>query len=167
MLSELGNCVMVHESKRMFCLESYDDEFHTGLCADGKQVIMGLLCPYVMAYFFDQDGHFSGASRQMWKESAPQFGDGGPYKLSDDKFQQAIAEQIDDWKEQLGFRSSVIRIEQFADHEMGAGITDRPEYLRGADQNDEDLLEWNKSGNFIFLWGNEYWVSPSGEVEST
>lgn len=128
---------------------------------------MGLLCPYVVTYFFDTKGRFSGAGRQLWKHPAPQMENNGPYNIYDAQFEQAITKQIKEWQKEIGFQDKVIRIKEFVDEEMSVGISERPEYLQDADADDEDLLQWKQSGNFVFVWAKEYWVSDSGEVEST
>lgn len=157
--------------RKIFALESYEPDFYTGTVDDGRQVIMGLLCPEVVACFFDAEGNFTGITKQPWKQAAPRFGADGPYKLGDPAFEAAINQQIEDWQEELGYTNEPIKIKLFADDEMGIGISELPEHLKEPDPDDEDFEEtlsnWKESGNFIFIWGKDYWMSASGEVEST
>ncbi len=41
----------VHKSERLFPISEYGNDFYTGVTGEGKQVIMGLLCPVLVAFF--------------------------------------------------------------------------------------------------------------------
>jgi hypothetical protein len=41
---------------RLFPIADHGDEFVTGVCADGRQVVMALLIPDLTAEFFDATG---------------------------------------------------------------------------------------------------------------
>lgn len=156
---------------KTFALQSYEPDFYVGSSNRQPQVILGLLCPYIVTYFFDSDGNLVTATRHLWKHPAPRMGDDGPYQIYDGDFVQAIEEQIQEWQEQIGFQDKPIRIREFSDEEMYVGIAELPEYLQDADPEDqelaESLMEWKKSGSFVFYWGKDYYMSESGEVEST
>lgn len=79
---------------RLFRIKSYGDDFVTGLSDDGRQVVMGLLCPELVAYFFDQDGRLLGNERRSWLHPARQMGPHSPYQIYDDAFQEAIVGQL-------------------------------------------------------------------------
>ncbi|MFO0964158.1 MAG: hypothetical protein U0793_01040 [Gemmataceae bacterium] len=66
---------------RLFPIQGYGDEFSTGVCADGRQVVMGLLCPHLVAYFFDRKGKLLGDEHRPWNKPAPRMGPDGPYNI--------------------------------------------------------------------------------------
>ena len=72
---------------RQFPLTGYGDEFVTGACPDGRQVVMGLLCPHLVAYFFDPAGRLLGDEHRPWDHPAPRLRDTGPYDIYDPPFQ--------------------------------------------------------------------------------
>jgi hypothetical protein len=41
---------------RLFPIAGHGDAFVTGVCADGRQVVMGLVIPDLTAVFFDAKG---------------------------------------------------------------------------------------------------------------
>jgi hypothetical protein len=54
----------MNEQSRLFPLRGDEWYFHTGTTPDGRQVIAGLLCPFVVAYFFNPDGSFESVERR-------------------------------------------------------------------------------------------------------
>lgn len=162
-------------SPRLFPLQGHGDEFHTGICPDGSQVLMGLLAPYVVAYFFDSRGALTGARRQPWRQPAPRIGHDGPFRLQDPSFKRALAQQLQDWKAELGFRPAPLQVRAFQDEELGVGIEELPELYRDlseADPEEHEELErerdeWLRDGMFVFWWAKDYHLSREGEVLSS
>lgn len=159
------------QSEQIYVLKSYEQEFYTGSNDDCEQVIIGLLCPHVVAYFFDEDGNLLNSERQLWKHPAPQRSPNGPYNIYEEQFVEAINQQIWDWMEKMGFAEEAIEIREFNDEARGVGISELPAYLKDPVPDDEEMAEalnyWLESGNFVFCWAKEYHMSADGEVEST
>jgi hypothetical protein len=158
----------------IFTLQSCEDEFYTGSAKDGTQVLMGLLCPYIVTYYFNADGVLMNGKRQLWKHPAPRMGENGPYKIYDPQFVANITQQIQEWQQEIGFQPMPIRIQKFGDTEMSVGIDEVPGELEDAiadDPQNEDLIqeleEWKEQHACVLYWGKDYWVSPTGEVLST
>ena len=62
---------------------------------------MGLLCPNLVAYFFNPKGDLLGGERRAWGHPAPRKG-AGPYQIYDKPFQGALAAQFREWQQALG-----------------------------------------------------------------
>jgi hypothetical protein len=165
--------------QRRFPITSYGDVFVTGVCDDGRQLVMGLLCPLVVAYFFDSDGRLIGDERRPWNHPAPRIGGDGPYRIYDERFQAALDAQLREWQESIGYRPGPIRVRAFLDPRHPVGITLIPEHLdlskdqrREVDEEelpylDQSRAEWLAAGNFVWWWAKDYWTAPDGEVIST
>jgi hypothetical protein len=160
------------EPPRSFTLQSYEDEFYTGSAHAGTKVLMGLLCPHVVTYFFDSAGALVKIERQLWNHPAPKSEDDGPYQIYDDQFVQSIGQQIRERQKEIGFQEKPIRVLKFADEDVG--IKELPGYLEEAIRNDptdeelaEEVADFKELNDFVFCWAKEYWMSVSGEVVST
>jgi hypothetical protein len=166
--------------ERLFPIQSQGYDFFTGICADGRQVVMGLLCPELVAYFFDAHGSLVGAQRRTWSDAAADVaGRVPPYRIFNDEFKALIGLQRREWEGELGFRTATIHVKEFFDHELGVGIELLPAYLREIEtapwfrdtQERERAAKlrnrWVEDGNFVWYWAKDYYMSPTGEVEST
>lgn len=162
---------------RLFPIQGYD--YETGVCADGRQVILGLLCPSLVAVWFDANGKYLDYEERPWGAAAAELaGREPPYNISGDRFGELIAEQLKAWQAELGFNAATIRVEQFRLPGLGIAIQELPgwaleietatwltdaerqEYRKARDQ-------WVADGKFVFWWGRSYHMSRDGEVEST
>ena len=178
---------------RLYTIQNHGYDFFTGICSDGRQAVMGLLCPHVVAYFFDREGRFLGSERQPWNHPAPRMcmppelahiptimpPGLGPYKISDPEFQRALSAQLEQWQAILGYNSTSIRVRMFFDAQHCVGIRPIPDCLKptkrnladlSADERDEaerERQEWLNEGRFVWWWGKDYWMNSDGEVEST
>jgi hypothetical protein len=153
-------------------------DFDTGLCADGRQVVMGLLCPHLVAYFFDADGTLLGGERRLWNTAAERMSENGPYILHGEPFCSALERQKQEWKDVLGFRSATIRVKEFFDSEHFVGIEPLPARYQDLETSEESQDEeerrqlmqmrdsWLADGSFVWWWAEDYWMSKDGEVES-
>lgn len=73
----------------------YDPDFRTGICGDGRQVLLGLHHPEVVAYFLGSDGVLVEVEACPVVTRVP---DRGAYWDTDDpKFRAAIDGQIAAW----------------------------------------------------------------------
>jgi hypothetical protein len=170
---------MIHKtpSDRLFPIQEHD--YSTGVCADGRQVVMGLLCPNLVAYFFNRDGTLLGRENRLWNVPARRMDGNGPYLIYDPEFVEALNLQLGEWQSQLGFRPSTIWIKPFFDDEHPVGIELLPEHYRDLDHADwidheedrEGLKrlrdQWIEWGNFVWWWAKDYFMSREGKVEST
>ncbi|HEY7155408.1 MAG TPA: hypothetical protein VH575_15710 [Gemmataceae bacterium] len=162
---------------RLFPIRKYD--YATGLCDDGRQVVMGLLCPHLVAYFFDPQGNLLAKESRPWDHPAPTMGANGPYRIYDTEFQAALDRQLRGWQAEIGFRPGTIRVKAFLDEEEPVGIELLPEHYRDIDPvaeypDEEDRREflkardqWVRQGKFVWWWAKDYFMSRDGKVEST
>jgi hypothetical protein len=152
--------------------------FDVGVCSDGRKVLMGLLCPYLVAYFFDAHGNLNGGQRKIWETPAPRMSENGPYQLYGEEFCSALDRQKQQWQNEIQFHSAPIHIKEFFDAEHFAGIELLPEHYQDL-ESDTDIDEeerqeliverddWLECGNFVLWWGNDYYMSEDGKVESS
>lgn len=164
---------------RLFPVNTYGEDFFTAVCADGRQVIIGLLCPHVIAYLFDSQGRLLGDEHRPWNHPAPRTKETGPYQIYDKPFQAALAAQIRDWQLELGYSAAPIRIRAFYDRQHSIGIELLPDHFQLPDEELEEMDEqerqeivrerekWLASGQFVWWWAKDYWTSADGEVLST
>jgi hypothetical protein len=89
---------------------------------------------------------------------------------------RSLAEQMAEWKIEIGFISEVIHVKQFFDEEQYVGIELVPKHLANLDwcedeeereETEQDRQEWIEQGKFVFYWAKGYFMSAAGEVEST
>ena len=145
--------------------------WHTGHTSDGNQILFGLYCPDLVAYVFNAAGDLVETQKRpldFLLESSP------PYNI----YNPRIELRQEAWKQQLGVRSGLIRVHKFLDNCRGIGIEDYPEYFDLATEPsnisdgmkseiEESRRTWEKEGNFVLRWGNDYWLDRNGEIESS
>jgi hypothetical protein len=153
----------------MYTLNGYTPDFYTGHAHDGRQVLMGLLCPELVAYFFTPDGTLLHREIRPWNYPASRFGDDGPYQIYDAEFSHRLSDQIADWQQEMGFEPKQIRVKEFFDEEHSVGIKTLPEPGEDPDWDEdaETLEAWREEGIFEFYWAKDYLMSADGNVEST
>jgi hypothetical protein len=152
-----------------------DYYFSVGTCSDGRQALMGLLCPFLVTYFFDAHGSLLGSDYQPWNYPAPRQSPDKPYHTHDPQFKEAFAQQEKQWQEALGFQAGTIQIEAFWDEENYVGIRLLPDWLAEEPEEDpeerafweEQLANWQTSGMFVLWWGNNYNMNADGSIESS
>jgi hypothetical protein len=85
---------------------------------------------------------------------------------------------IEAWQAAMGFRPATISVREFFSDEHSIGIEDYPSHFHeilsdpAADEEEkadvrESMELWNKDGQFVLLWGNDYWLDGSGRVISS
>jgi hypothetical protein len=157
--------------------------FDAGMTGDGRQVLMGLYCPDLVAIFFDASGALISheARRLEFLQRSGVIVDGEPieglvgyYDIYDER----IPPRIVAWQEELEFRPATIRVKRFFLEELGIGIEHYPshfgEILDDPGTSDEEkddvrdsMRHWDADGQFVLHWGNDYWLDDSGEVTSS
>jgi hypothetical protein len=164
-------------SERLYLLRAEEgDAFRTGVCADGRQAIVGMLRPEMTVYFFAPDGALLGREAQAWEVPAPRSPSGG-HDYSKE-FGAAQERQVRRWQAQVGFRPGTIRVRK-VDDGVSLAIEDYPEglleELTGGHLPAEERAElearlrrWRESGSYVLhFWDGEYHVSGEGEVSGS
>jgi hypothetical protein len=157
--------------------------FDVGMTGAGRQVLMGLYCPDLVAIFFDASGDLiSHEARHLeFLQHSSVIVDGEPIEGMVgfyDIYDERIPPRISAWQEELEFRPATIRVKQFFLDELGIGIEDYPSHfgeilddLGASDEEKADVREsmelWDADGQFVLYWGNDYWLDDSGEVVSS
>jgi hypothetical protein len=78
----------------------------------------------------------------------------------------------------MSFQPATIRVRKFFSDEHYIGIEDYPshfhEILSDPDSDEEEkadvresMVLWDKDGQFVLQWGNDYWLDGSGHVVSS
>lgn len=144
---------------------------YTGLTASTDQVLMGLLCPNLVALFFDAEGDLLRADQRP----VPFFqGVNPPFHIYDKR----IWPLIEAWQKDLGFQPATIKVNRFFSQDHCVGIEDYPTHFHealsdpaeGEEEKSavrESLKLWDKDGLFVLWWGKDYWLDESGEVNSS
>jgi hypothetical protein len=168
---------------RLYPIRPEQGYFVAGMTGDGRQVLMGLYCPDLVAIFFDASGDLirHEAHHLEFLQRSGVIVDGeriegmvGYYDIYDER----IPPRIVAWQEELQFRSTTIRVKRFFLDELGIGIEDYPshfgEILDDPGASDEEkgdvrdsMRHWDADGQFVLHWGNDYWLDDSGEVTSS
>jgi hypothetical protein len=153
----------------MYQVNGYADDFYTGHARNGRQVLMGLLCPQLVAYFFSPDGTLLNCETRPWNYPAPRMKGDGPYQIYDADFDRHLAEQMAGWQREVGFAPNVIRVEEFFDEAHFVGIKALPAPGEDSDwDEDEETLEaMREQGMYEFYWAKNYLMSADGRVDST
>jgi hypothetical protein len=171
---------VVKPKARLFPIQNHGYDFFTGVCPDGRQVVMGLLCPELVAFFFDSEGNYLGREERPWSVEAGQLaGREPPYNIFGDRFQEVIGNQLREWQCELGFRIATIRVKEFLDDEQTVGIEVLPSHYRDietdtwfrSEEERQRFIEsrdrWLERGSFVWWWAKDYFMSKDGAVEST
>jgi hypothetical protein len=162
----------------MYIIKGYAQDFYTGQTDNGRQVLMGLLCPDVIAYFFAPSGELLHREIRPWEYPAPRHGEDGPYKIYDSEFEKHLFAQISRWQGEIGYHEQAIGVQPFFDEERFVGACEIPHELldlSDADEDEQEELEeelalWKErkaAGEFVFYWAKDYLMSTDGTVEAT
>ncbi len=175
---------MERDRSYLYAIQTHEDSFfHAGLAGDGRSVLMGLLCPYLVSIFFDAEGNLLEVQKRSLEflQARGVFVDGEPiegqvrtYNIYDERIPERLAE----WQQSMGVFPSPIRVKRFFLPEIGVGIEDFPDHFTEilADPHEteeekssirESMREWEEGDQFVLFWGNDYWLNGSGEVISS
>ena len=158
--------------ERVFRIQSDGCYYWTGLAAD-EQVLIGPLHNMMTAVFFDEAGRF------LRCEQYPPRGLTGNEGFVEGR--KAATQAVEARKAELGFHEATIRVRQFSLPDKLIGVFDLPwglkQFLKDPDSvtlTDEDkrettreLEEWRHSGNFVVVWGNDYFLTAEGWIYCT
>jgi hypothetical protein len=160
-----GEGSMMRGEERLYSIRHDQGYFDAGMTADGRRVLMGLYCPYLVAIFFDSSGNLLGheVRRLEFLQRSSVIVDGEPiegmvgvYNIYDER----IPPRIVAWQDEMGFRPATIRVKQFFLDDPEASDAEK-------DGVRESMRRWDAEGMFILYWGNDYWLDGTGEVESS
>ena len=162
---------MLERHDRRYAIRPDEGYFSAGVIADGQQVLIGLYCPNLVAFRFDRDGKLVGSEQRavpFFRSATP------PYDIHDER----LRPMLDGWKAEKGFRPETIRVQRFYSDDYGIGIEDYPSHFHevlddpAADAEEKADIRvsmelWDRDGQFVLLWGNDYWLDGSGRVVSS
>jgi hypothetical protein len=157
--------------------------FDVGTTADGRQVLLGALCPHLVAVFFDSSGDLLAVQTRLLEFLKPSalIVDGKPleglvqtYDIADERIEM----HLHTWRQELGFQPRDIVVKKFFIAELELGIEDYPSHLEdvlsdpsASDEKKQEvraaMQTWDTDGQFVLLWGNDYWLDQMGEVTSS
>lgn len=168
---------------RLYPIRPGQGYFDAGMTGDGRQVLMGLYCPDLVAIFFDASGDLISREARHLEFMRPSgvIVDGNPIEgmvRYYDIYDERIPPRIVAWQEELEFRPATIRVKRFFLGGPGIGIEDYPSHFGEilddpsvSDEEKDDVRDsmrlWDADGQFVLLWGNDYWLDDSGEVTSS
>ena len=164
----------------VFSIKNDGVDFFTGHCADGRQLVMGLLCPELVTVLFDAEGNYLCSEERPWSAAAAKVaGHKPPYDICNEPFQKLIAAELTEWQNELGYRPGTIRVKTFWADNHHVGIDQLPYHYRDLETadwipNEEERREmmasrdrWLADGDFVFWWAKDYFMSKEGDVTST
>lgn len=162
---------MAEGHQRLYAIRPDEGYFFAGVTPNGEQVLMGCFCPNLVVFRFDPEGNLLRSEQRP----IPFFqGVTPPYDIYDERIQP----MIDAWKAEMRFRPATIRVRKFWSDEHCIGIEDYPshfhEILADPDEDEEEKADvresmelWDKDGQFVLQWGNDYWLDRTGRVVSS
>jgi len=132
---------------------------------------MGLFCPILVAFFFDSEGNLLKVEQRpvgFFQGVTP------PYNIYDER----IPALIEGWQREMAFQPTTIKVKKFFLQTPYIGIEDYPSHFEEIlsdpqeceeEKNDirDSMRLWDEAGQFVLLWGNDYWLDDSGEVVSS
>lgn len=175
---------MQRDDRHLYRISTHEPYcFHAGTSRDGRQVLIGLLCPDLVALFFDSDGALLDLEKRPLDFLRPSGvivdgeaveGQVGTFDIHDER----IPHHLRSWQNEIGFTPCTIAVRRFFVPELGVGIQDAPDHFAEilADPNSskdekrdirESMRCWNANGQFVLWWGNDYWLNATGEVTSS
>jgi hypothetical protein len=165
---------LAKSSQRLFAIKPDEGHlFFAGITPESEQVLMGLYCPNLLAFYFDSEGTLLRSEEQpvpfFQNVTTPR-----PYDIYDDRIQPLI----NAWQADMKLRSKVIHVKRFWSEEHSIGIEEYPSHFHEilsdliADEEEKtsvrkSLQQWDEDGQFVLHWGNEYWLDRTGEVVSS
>jgi hypothetical protein len=128
---------------------------------------MGILLPEMLLVHFDSAGRYQRIEVRPLK---------GTYVAHDDS---GALQELRDWQKELHFAPSPIRVRIFFEANRTIGIRALPDHYQEAIDYPEtfepsrlkllldDVQEWRARGDFVFYWGEDYYLDKEGDVVSS
>ena len=155
-----------------------DADFRTGMGADGRQVLIGMLYPGLVAVFFDERGKLVHVEERVLEEPTLRAFRAG--QISKVELRGHYDSALLRWQREIGLTERPISINEFYLHDRAIGIEPVPKHLRDAvaaaargDRSEdtrelaEQADEWARNEMYVLWWGKDYWMTKDGEIEST
>jgi hypothetical protein len=166
-------------NQRLYNIQSHPEYgFYTGILANQHQALMS---EDVLIEFDTEGNHVQTTYRELperlWMVGVLK-------ALNEMPADTAIVQKdnhvsLVEWQVQIGFVSRTISVKKFFLSESCTGIDDLPgEYLdflenpEAFDEEEQEYLPeeiqgWEESRDFVFYWGNDYYMNEAGEVHSS
>src|SRR5262245_44577771 len=109
-----GEHTMAQGHERRYAIGSDQGYFYAGVTLDNEQVLMGLFCPNLVAFYFDLDGNLLRTDQRQvpfFRNVTP------PYDI----YEERIPPLIEAWKKEMGFRPATIKVKKFFSDEHYIG----------------------------------------------
>jgi hypothetical protein len=169
-----GKIALSREANHLYPIKPHERRWiYAGVTSDNRQTLMGLFWPNLVAFFFDKEGVLLGVEER-------------PLQIAGQN-DQHIEHELIAWQEDLGFQPTTILVHKFfvlneavtprenAWHRDGIGIVDFPAFYHDVLAHSEKYTEdeiahvrieqprWDRDGDFVLWWGNDYWFDGTGE----
>jgi hypothetical protein len=153
---------------RLFPIQDDQGYYSTGVLPNGNQVLCGVGGPNFVKV------EFSGSGDYLDIKETPT--DPHLLRAVGERFlavnQTELNQEFEDWKNAMELIPSTIQVKLFSIENYRIALQEFPEFMQEeAERGDEDAIEWMQewkaSGSFVLYWGNDYFLSPDGEVESS
>lgn len=175
----------LRDNDHLYTITSHSEYgFSCGIDREGRQLLIGVLEPSVIALFFDHTGAFLFEDQRSMYTNAQSRKEAEPTAMASD------LRELETWKKELGLTEGAIRIHKFRWPKdtskqvepweyNGIGIEDLPWHLMEC-VNDpgiynklesngfaERIHEWIDRGDFVLWWGNDFDMNKDGKVMSS
>lgn len=165
-------------SRRKYNIQSYlpdapfEGDYCTGKLANSSQIILGVQFPQLVLLNFDASGGYLGYSSF---ELPPLLR--SPAAIH--SFSLCDLPKVIELQSESGLIPSSISVYSFFVSELQIGIEDLPEhyveFLKHPECFDDDegiewrtsISQWQEEENFVFFWGNDYYLNKQGECQSS
>src|SRR5262245_23780594 len=111
---------------RKYSIRHSDPYFHAGTLPNGKQILLGLHLPAMVAVLFDAGGEVLRTERRKYSFKLQTRTDGS--YLVDDAASDAMMDDLREWESEMGFRQGKISVKRFALHDLFIGLRDLPKH---------------------------------------
>lgn len=150
----------------MYVIRTRTPTYYTGRLPDSSQVLMGWCKEFIVVIVFSEGGNVVELQKH---DLAVDTSKGlGPI------VEAAVAKQVVEIQQQLGFRDAPIRVQPFFFDDLGVELKVFPDDLEDFLAHPEDfpeddaeiyradIQEWESAGNCVLVWGNDYDLDGEG-----
>jgi hypothetical protein len=149
--------------------------WNCGTTADGRQVMIYPVIDHVEALFFSAGGRFLQAETRDAVRHQPR---SGPAWQAAQELKLAVSECFDRWLRELRFAQATITVEPTDDCPLKFAEWPEPylQFLNNRESEPDDETrramqefceEWKREENFVMWFGDEFWMSGDGNIDST
>lgn len=125
---------MTRDDSYLYTIRPDQGYFRCGTTGDGRQVLMGLYCPDLVALFFDTAGDYLGHESRLLEilqrnnvivDGVPIEGLVSYYDIYDER----IDPRLRAWLDELEFQDLTVRVKKFSVPTLGIAIEDEPDHF--------------------------------------